>query len=94
VASVPLRRAGPVERQRARIVSDDSAPTAPTFVPVGAADGPRLGNDATLVDLIDRVLETGVTISGDVVLSVAGVDLVYLGLRLVLKGIEGDETLP
>ena len=54
-----------------------------------AGTGPRLGNDATLVDLLDRVLERGVTITGDVVLSVAGVDLVYL--RLVLKGVDGDE---
>jgi hypothetical protein len=52
---------------------------------------PRLGNDATLVDLLDRVLERGVSISGDVVLSVAGVDLVYLGIRLVLKSIDGNE---
>jgi hypothetical protein len=37
-----------------------------------------------LVDLIDRVIGGGVVIAGDVVLGVAGVDLVYLGLRLVL----------
>ena len=37
-----------------------------------------------LVDLIDRVIGGGVVIEGDVVLGVAGVDLVYLGLRLVL----------
>ena len=37
-----------------------------------------------LVDLIDRVIGGGVVLAGDVVLGVAGVDLVYLGLRLVL----------
>ena len=37
-----------------------------------------------LVDLIDRVIGGGVVITGDVVLGIAGVDLVYLGLRLVL----------
>jgi Gas vesicle protein len=37
-----------------------------------------------LVDLIDRVIGGGVVIAGDVILGVAGVDLVYLGLRLVL----------
>ena len=37
-----------------------------------------------LVDLIDRVIGGGVVIAGDVVIGVAGVDLVYLGLRLVL----------
>jgi hypothetical protein len=53
-----------------------------------------LGGDATLVDLLDRVLARGVTVTGDVVLSVAGVDLVYVGLRLVLKGIDGTEGAP
>ena len=37
-----------------------------------------------LVDLIDRLIGGGVVVNGDVVLSLAGVDLVYLGLRLVL----------
>ncbi|WP_205745874.1 gas vesicle protein GvpJ [Egibacter rhizosphaerae] len=44
--------------------------------------------------MLDRVLDRGVTITGDVVLSVAGVDLVHLGVRLVLKGIDGDEEVP
>ena len=37
-----------------------------------------------LVDLIDRVIGGGVVITGDIVLGVADVDLVYLGLQLVL----------
>jgi hypothetical protein len=41
-------------------------------------------NQVALVDLVDRVIGGGVVIAGDVVLGVAGVDLVYLGLRLVL----------
>jgi len=40
--------------------------------------------DVALVDLIDRLIGGGVVISGDVVLSIANVDLVYLGLQLVL----------
>ena len=42
------------------------------------------GEDVALVDLIDRLIGGGVVVTGDVVLSLAGVDLVYLGLRLVL----------
>jgi Gas vesicle protein len=42
------------------------------------------GDDLALVDLLDRLLDGGVVVAGDVVLSMAGVDLVYLGLRLVL----------
>jgi hypothetical protein len=40
--------------------------------------------DVALVDLIDRLIGGGVVVTGDIVLSVAGVDLVYVGLRLVL----------
>ena len=42
------------------------------------------GEDVALVDLLDRLIGGGVVVTGDVVLSLAGVDLVYLGLRLVL----------
>ena len=42
------------------------------------------GEELALVDLIDRLIGGGVVVNGDVVLSLAGVDLVYLGLRLVL----------
>jgi hypothetical protein len=41
----------------------------------------------TLVDLLDRVIDRGVVIAGDVVLSVAGVDLVHLELHLRLRGV-------
>ena len=45
---------------------------------------PAPQRDVALVDLIDRLIDGGVVVTGDVVLSVADVDLVYLGLRLVL----------
>lgn len=41
-----------------------------------------------LVELVDRVLDRGVVLRGDVTISVAGVDLVYLELRLLLSGME------
>ena len=43
-----------------------------------------LAEELTLVDLVDRVLNAGVVISGDITLSVADVDLVYVGLRVLL----------
>ena len=39
---------------------------------------------ATLVDVLDRLLDTGVVADGQIVLTVAGVDLVYLGVRALL----------
>lgn len=44
--------------------------------------------DLTLLDLIDHVLNTGVIIRGNLVLSLAGVDLVYLGLDLIVTSVE------
>ncbi len=41
----------------------------------------------TLLELVDRVLDKGVVISGDVTLSVADVDLVYVGLRVLLSSV-------
>lgn len=41
-----------------------------------------------LVELVNRVLDRGAVITGEVVISVAGVDLVYLGLNLVLTSVE------
>ena len=43
-----------------------------------------LAEQVTLVELVDRVLNKGVVVSGDITLSVADVDLVYVGLRLLL----------
>ena len=40
--------------------------------------------DASLLDVVDHVLTKGVVISGDVVLALADVDLVYLRLSALL----------
>lgn len=47
-----------------------------------------LDDRVRLVELVDRVLDRGVVLRGDVTISVAGIDLVYLELRLLLSGIE------
>ncbi len=45
------------------------------------------GDPHSLADLINRVLDRGVVITGDITISVAGVDLVYLGLSAVLTSV-------
>jgi hypothetical protein len=42
------------------------------------------GGDVALVELVNRVLDRGVVLSGDITISVADVDLLYVGLRLLL----------
>jgi gas vesicle structural protein len=43
--------------------------------------------EVTLLELVDRVLNKGVVLTGDITLSVAGVDLVYVGLRVLLASV-------
>jgi len=50
-------------------------------------------NNVTLVDALDKVLEKGAVINGDLVIRVADVDLVFLGLRLILTSISKAEEL-
>ena len=40
--------------------------------------------DATLLDLVDNLLDKGVVVNGELVLGLAGIDLVYLRLSLLL----------
>jgi hypothetical protein len=47
-----------------------------------------------LVDLLDRVLATGVVISGDVVLSIAGVDLVRVSLHAIVASVRAGGPAP
>ncbi len=47
----------------------------------------------TLLEVLDRVLNKGVVISGDIVISVADVDLIYLGLKVLLSSVETMERL-
>ena len=47
--------------------------------------------ELTVLDLADRLLNRGVVITGEATISVAGVDLVYLGLNLILAAVETIE---
>ena len=49
--------------------------------------------DVTLLEVLDRVLNKGVVVSGDIVISVADVDLIYLGLKVLLSSVETMERL-
>ncbi|PWN02134.1 gas vesicle protein [Nocardioides silvaticus] len=49
--------------------------------------------DIALVDLLDRLLGTGVVIVGDVVISLAGVDLVQISLRALISSVREDMGL-
>ena len=52
-----------------------------------------LEQQVTLIELVDRVLNKGVVIAGDITLAVADVDLVYVGLRVLLASVGTLERL-
>jgi hypothetical protein len=45
-------------------------------------------SDLSLLETIDHVLNRGLVISGDITISVADIDLIYLGLNVVLGSVE------
>ena len=63
-----------------------------TKMPAGLTMAPQLAlgdnERPSLCEVLDRVLNKGAVIDGEATISVAGIDLVYLGLKLVLTSIE------
>jgi hypothetical protein len=51
-------------------------------------------DEMSLLELADRLLNRGVVLTGEATLSVAGVDLIYLGLNVVLTAVENLKTPP
>ena len=49
--------------------------------------------DITILEVLDRVLNKGVILTGDIVISVADIDLVYVGVKLMLSSVETMEQI-
>lgn len=54
----------------------------------------KLANSITLCETLDRVLNKGVVVHGDIMVSVAGVDLLTVRLRLLACASDKDQTDP
>jgi hypothetical protein len=50
--------------------------------------GTEPGDETSLLDILDHVLNSGVVIRGNLVISLAGVDLVFVGLDVILTSVE------
>jgi len=44
--------------------------------------------DMSLLELLDRLLSKGIVIHGDLMISIADIDLIYVGLRLVIGSVD------
>lgn len=58
--------------------------------PLGGPDTQQAGGQIALVDLLDRLLGTGVVLAGDVVISLAGVDLVQVRLHALISTVREE----
>ncbi|WP_235497856.1 gas vesicle protein GvpJ [Frankia sp. R43] len=75
---LPQRSLGPARR---------SAPGA-AAAPSGRPGRTARTSAQPLADLLDRLVDTGAVVSGDVVVALAGVDLLRVDLRLLLVGVQ------
>jgi len=66
-------------------MSSSGSPVFDKVVEIGAGDG---DTEFSLLEVLDHVLNSGVVIQGSIVISLAGVDLVYVGLSAVISSIE------
>lgn len=53
----------------------------------------EVAQQVTLVELLDRILDKGVVISGEITLAVAGIDLVEVGLLALIASVDRLESL-
>lgn len=47
-----------------------------------------LEQELTLLDLLDRILDKGIVLKGELTLSVADIDLVHVSLRALVSSVE------
>ncbi|MGW1538829.1 gas vesicle protein [Streptomyces sp. NPDC002309] len=54
-------------------------------------DPPLAQRQVALIDLLDRLLSGGVVLTGDIVLSIADIDLVRISLRAVIVAVQEQQ---
>ena len=56
--------------------------------PSSLSPHPSSNEDLTLLETLDHLLDRGVVIAGEAVISIGDVDLLYLGLNIVLANVD------
>jgi hypothetical protein len=90
-ASVERRRRVAAERRERSLAASRARRDANRARQADRLERARGARDVALVDLIDRLLDGGVVIHGDITLAVADVDLLYVGLRALVASVETIE---
>ena len=56
-------------------------------------NSPSLSRNVSLVETLDVALTKGVVVAGDITISLADVDLIFVGLRVLLASVETSEEM-
>jgi hypothetical protein len=59
-----------------------------------AEENALAGRQVALIDLLDRLLSGGAVLTGDLVLSIADIDLVHINLRAVIHSVTSEDPSP
>lgn len=63
--------------------------TPPKYAGTRKADfSPASAEQLSLCETLDRLLNKGAVVAGEVTLSVANIDLIYLGLQVIITSIQ------
>ena len=68
-------------------------PQIQTLENIATSGRPPAEERVTLIDALDKVLEKGAVLDGEVAIRVADVDLVFIGLKLLITSISRAESL-
>lgn len=60
---------------------------------ISASERPLMEEKVTLIDALDKVLEKGAVLDGEIAIRVADVDLIFIGLKLLISSISRVEVL-
>ena len=68
-------------------------PQLPTLENIATSGRPPVEERVTLIDALDKVLEKGAVLDGELAIRVADVDLIFIGLKLLITSISRTEEL-
>lgn len=68
-------------------------PQTKTLKNIATSGGPPKEERVTLIDALDKVLEKGAVIDGELAIRVADVDLIFIGLKLLITSISRAERI-
>ena len=64
-----------------------------TMKNIATLERPSMEERVTLIDALDKVLEKGAVLDGEIAIRLADVDLVFIGLKLLITSISRAEAL-